>query len=375
MVHFIWISLTLFVIIFLCLKIYGAIRYFGSGLPDKPRMLITAAVCAAFAVSAGVTGFGVYFIALMHLTAFFLICDIIAFVLKKTGRVKKPSRFREAVRKSGAVPLLLTALMLTYGYFNIYHIVRTEYTVFAEKNIREEGYTIVFISDLHYGVTLDKSQLEEACASIGKENPDIVVLCGDIIDERTSLAQMREAFSVLGSISSRYGVFYVYGNHDKRFYSAEYTKEQLDEATAQSGIRVLDDSVLEINQEIALIGRADRGYGNLARKPAAELTAGLNSDLAWIVLDHQPTDYAEVEANGGDLILSGHTHAGQLWPTGIITDMLHLDEMNYGYKKQGNLNAIVSSGIAGWGYPLRTAKHSEYVVVYLKSYFHNQKDI
>lgn len=373
MIHFIWISLTLFVVIFLCLKIYAAIRYFGKGLPDKLRLFITAAACALFTVSVGVTGFGVYFIALTHLTAFFVLCDIAALAVKKIRRRKEPSRFWMAAYKSGAVAASLTAVMLAYGYFNMYHIVRTEYTVFSEKNIRDEGYTIVFLSDLHYGVTLDKGQLEEACASIEKESPDIVVLCGDIIDERTSLAQMREAFGVLGSISSRYGVFYVYGNHDKRFNYSEYTPKELSDAVEQSGIRVLDDSVLEINQEIALIGRADRGYEGFERKPFAELTDGLNPERAWIVLDHQPADYAEVENNGGDLILSGHTHAGQLWPTGIVADLLHFDEMNYGFKKQGNLNAIVSSGIAGWGYPLRTSKHSEYVVVYLKSYF--QKDM
>lgn len=363
------------IVIFICLKIYGIIRYLGRGLSRKTRIVITTAACVLFILSVSATGFGLYLVTVMHLTAFLILCDICAFAVRKIRRGRKPSRFWEAAYKSGLIAALLTALTLTYAYFNMYYIIKTEYSVFSEKNLREEGYTIVFLSDLHYGVSLNKSQLEAACASIEREAPDIVVLCGDIIDERTTLSQMREAFGVLGTISSRYGVFYVYGNHDKRFHAAGYTEEQLADATAQAGILILEDSVCEINQELILIGRADRGYGELERKSAAQLVEGLNPDREWIVLDHQPADYAEVEKNGCGLILSGHTHAGQLWPTGIFAGLLHLDEMNYGFRKQGGLNAVVSSGIAGWGYPLRTEKHSEYVVVYLKSGRQNQNDI
>lgn len=52
---------------------------------------------------------------------------------------------------------------------------------------------------------------------------------------------------------------------------------------------------------------------------------------------------------------------------GLFASLFHFDELNYGEQKQGNLNAIVTSGIAGWGYPIRTEKHSEYVVVNLIS--------
>lgn len=373
--YFIWLSLFLFVIIYICFKIYGAVRYLGRNLPGKIRILITAAACVSYTASVLIIGFGVYFIILMHLASFLLLFDIVFFIIRKIRRGRNLPRFWEAAYRSGLIAALCTALMLGYGYFNMYHIVRTEYTVFTEKNIREDGYTIVFISDLHYGISLDRGQLEDVCASISGESPDIVVLCGDIVDERTTLSQMREAFDVLGKTASRYGVYYVYGNHDKRFGAAEYTEYQLTDAVSKSGIQILDDSVREINEELTLIGRADRGYGENARKSVASLVDGLNPESEWIVLDHQPADYNEVENNGGDLILSGHTHAGQLWPAGIFAELLRLDEMNYGYKKQGNLNAIVSSGIAGWGYPLRTSKYSEYVVVYLKSYFHNQKDM
>lgn len=74
--YFIWLSLFLFVIIFICLKIYGAIRYFGRNLPVKLRIPITAAVCVLYTASVITVGFGVYFIILMHLASFLLLSDI-----------------------------------------------------------------------------------------------------------------------------------------------------------------------------------------------------------------------------------------------------------------------------------------------------------
>ena len=70
---------------------------------------------------------------------------------------------------------------------------------------------------------------------------------------------------------------------------------------------------------------------------------------------------------GTALILSGHTHAGQILPIGLISPMFHMNDLNYGYVKEGNLNEIVTSGIAGWRYPIRTEKHSEYVIIDIKN--------
>ena len=65
-------------------------------------------------------------------------------------------------------------------------------------------------------------------------------------------------------------------------------------------------------------------------------------------------------------MLSGHTHAGQIWPVGLITSLFDKGTINYGQRQVGNLDVIVSSGMAGWGYPVRTGKHCEYVVVHIR---------
>lgn len=85
------------------------------------------------------------------------------------------------------------------------------------------------------------------------------------------------------------------------------------------------------------------------RKSSDELLEGVDTGDFLLLLDHQPVELDKNGAAGYDLQLSGHTHAGQMWPVGPLTTMLHLTEWNYGYRKQGSFQAVVTSGIAGWG--------------------------
>ena len=77
--------------------------------------------------------------------------------------------------------------------------------------------------------------------------------------------------------------------------------------------------------------------------------------------DHQPLGLAKNAAAGVDLTVSGHTHAGQIFPIGLLDRLVQFNEMNYGCREQNGMYAVVTSGICGWGYPIRTEAHSEYV--------------
>ena len=79
------------------------------------------------------------------------------------------------------------------------------------------------------------------------------------------------------------------------------------------------------------------------------------------MLDHQPSELEAADRAGYDLLLSGHTHAGQIWPTGLISQAVGIVELNYGQRKLDHLQVIVSSGIGG--YPIRTSRHCEYVII------------
>lgn len=294
-----------------------------------------------------------------------LITDGIVFIIKKIRRNKEYSKLYEKIYRSGVIAVVLTAVVIGYGRYNIFQVVRTEYTLQTQKDIQSEGYKLVLLSDLHYGVSMNDEQLQKVADRISEEHPDIVVLDGDIVDENTRSAQMKSAFKILGTIGSKYGIYYTYGNHDKNNYSTtpNYTVDQLAETIKENNIQILEDDTTVINDEVVLIGRADRGDGNSSRQEISELTSKLDENKEWIVLDHQPSDYDNVKKAGCDIILSGHTHAGQIWPAGLLASLFHFDELNYGKIQRGKFNAVVTSGIAGWGYPIRTEKHSEYVVL------------
>lgn len=369
---FIWIVLPIIaigaVIFYLFRKIYRAVD-FCKGEMKKSKKNIAAIVGTVLILTPAVALKGTWFFVLLHLAAFLLIIDLIMWIGKKVRKDDDMPKAVSFLYRTGIVAIALTVATLTYGYFNIFNVISTNYTVTTEKNIRSEGYKLALISDLHYGITLNKEQLEIVVERINKENPDIVILDGDLVDESTTLPQMKEAFKTLSGIHNKYGIYYVYGNHDKNNYTLKpyYTPKALAEEITKDGITILEDNVEKINNDLVLVGRADRGDGNFIRKNITALTKGLDKNKQWIVLDHQPCEYSEVKKAGGDIILSGHTHAGQILPIGLISPMLHMNDLNYGYVKEGNLNEIVTSGIAGWGYPIRTEKHSEYVIINIKN--------
>lgn len=281
------------------------------------------------------------------------------------------------------LPFFLTALIIFYGYLNTQVIIRTEYQVETQKNIRLEGYTVAFLSDLHIGTTMKPEKLERICKKIEENDPDFVILGGDIVDESSSLEEVKQTFRILSEIDSEFGTFYVYGNHDKGFYDSAcaFTPEQLEDSIRSCGITILEDETVVLNGELILSGRRDRteaAHAGVKRASAAKLsgewkwgtgdkeTAGMNAECYHIIVDHQPRGIEQNAAASFDLMLSGHTHGGQIWPVGLITKWTDKGTVNYGQTNIEGMDVIVSSGIAGWKYPVRTGKHCEYVIVHVE---------
>ncbi|MBE5960906.1 MAG: metallophosphoesterase [Lachnospiraceae bacterium] len=287
---------------------------------------------------------------------------------EKESPEKKPKqtayRIWENLYGCGLIPVLLAAVMMGYGFYNIHHVVEKDYTVTTQKKIGEEGLKVAMISDLHYKTTMDAEKLAKIAEEIEAKNPDLVVLCGDLVDESTTYEQMQEAFEVIGTIKSRYGTYFVYGNHDTQPYTnnKSFTKEQLQSTIEQAGIRVLEDEICQLGDNLVLVGRKDIGFDlEEPRLSLEELLEGVDPDSYILVLDHQPAKAAESKGAGADLQLSGHTHGGQIWPGGIVNDLAGI--VNYGAEKEGDFEVIVSSGVAGWGYQVRTAYQCEWLLV------------
>lgn len=368
MLRFLVISLLLMTVVAIYLFFYirrAVCFYSGQG---KQRWITVVSVIAAVVFSGcAINVFGMGALILLHVASVAVCMDALNLLLKKTAGKNRPLKTWSAVYRCGLVPLMVTALILGYGYFHMRDVCRTEYAVSVEKPLREEGYKIALITDLHYPTTMEEHRLEKYCGQISKQKPDIVLLGGDIVDERTSRNDMEKAFSALGKISNQFGIYYVYGNHDKALYANNppFTPEQLEQAIKAQGIKTLCDETVDINGEILLTGRRDRSESS-GRAGTAQLLRGKDKRKCLLLLDHQPAELKENAGAGIDLQLSGHTHGGQIWPVGLIIDVLGFGELNYGYKKIASSQFLVSSGIAGWGYPIRTGARSEYVIVNVK---------
>ncbi len=220
--------------------------------------------------------------------------------------------------------------------------------------------TIAVASDIHLGTIMESRRLGAIAARINALEPDIVLLPGDIVDESVSLAEEEKMISALRSIRAPLGVFSVPGNHE---YYGGLAKNM--EYLTRGGVRVLQDEAFAVGGAFILAGRKDPTalrFGE-TRKALAEIlgSAGVDRALPVILLDHQPLRLKEAEEAGVDLQLSGHTHAGQLFPLNLINKRIY--EQYWGYLRKGRTQYYVSCGVGTWGPPVRTGSVPEIVRV------------
>lgn len=249
----------------------------------------------------------------------------------------------------------ITMLMIC-GYLKYRWKVRTEIPIEVNKPlIGKDSLKIVGISDLHLGYTVGKKEFEKWVDLINAENPDLVIIAGDIVDNGTRPLIEWDIASSFRKIEAP--IYTCLGNHE--YISG--IQESLG-FIEESEIHLLRDSYIEIDSCLYIVGRDD--ITNKRRKSIEELTTNLDKSKPVIMLDHQPFHLAETEQAGIDIQFSGHTHRGQVWPISRITDAIY--EVSHGHKRKGNSHIIVSSGIGLWGGKFRIGTQSEYVVITLK---------
>ena len=305
-----------------------------------------------------------------HVMAFSLLVGAVNRLMKNIGGDKYKRGFFtwKTIYGFGIIPVVLATSVMLGGYINMNTVTSTNVTIGTQKDIRQSGYRVALIADVHYGVSIDKAELARICAEISAASPSIVVLCGDIVDENTSKQGMADVFGALGGINSEFGVFYVFGNHDRQLYAwddRKFTEKELVQTIESSGITLLSDETFSINDEFTVVGREDAAYeGESVRAPIAELVKDVDTTDFILMLDHQPRQYKENGEAGVDLLLSGHTHGGQIFPANLMFDLFGINEAVYGYTKiNETTQAFVTSGFAGWGFPVKTCAPAEYVLI------------
>ena len=218
--------------------------------------------------------------------------------------------------------------------------------------------TIVAVSDLHLGDLIRRPRLERYVDMINREDPDAIFIVGDLFDRNLHSVEHQKMDDVLKRLQAKYGVYAVLGNHE---YIGKVN--QAAEIMSRSGITLLRDAAVTIDERLVIIGRDD--FTNKSRKALDTIVAGLQgADLPLVVLDHQPVGISESVSAGADLHLSGHTHNGQVFLYRYIVSRIF--EHAYGYRKTAKTHVYVSSGLGLWGAPVRLGSRSEYLCINLE---------
>jgi uncharacterized protein len=191
--------------------------------------------------------------------------------------------------------------------------------------------------------------------------PDLILLPGDIVDQTTDgVMRFAEAFQIL---KAPLGVFGTTGNHEYYVGLARAL-----EFCKAAGIRMLMNENVELPNGLVIAGIEDRTAKHVGgtRPTVTQLLNPVAADKPTILLNHTPaTDEAlEAARAGADLMISGHTHGGQIWPFSYLTRLAF--KFNRGLYRLGENSAIfTSTGIGTWGPPMRIGAPPEIVLIRL----------
>lgn len=258
----------------------------------------------------------------------------------------------------------LTAVTVLGGALHAHRIQHVSYEVAVARAADVSDIHILLLSDLHLGAVGSEERLATIVEQINSQKPDVVCIAGDFFDtDFASIEDPQAARDTLRELKATYGVYACPGNHD-----AGSTARQMTAFLQDCGIRLLADEYTLIDDRLYLVGRRDASpigsFDGQSRQPLADFFSPADPTLPVVVMDHNPMHLDEY-TEGVDLILSGHTHQGQLFPANLVTDGLYAVDYGY-YRRDAHSPAmIVTSGVGYWGMPIRVGTDSELVSIRL----------
>lgn len=275
---------------------------------------------------------------------------------------------------------LFTALaLLGYGLVHAQRTVVTRYELELDKGAGNmKQMRIALIGDLHLSVNSRPETTRRMVELINAEQPDVVLVAGDIFTSSYAGLSHPEAYSeALRGIESKYGVYAVYGNHDVEEtlfggfpispVSQAFRSAQMEDFVRDCGFTMLYDETVVLGDGVQLAGRVDgekAGDGTKNRMSAEQLLADADRSLPVLVLQHEPKQFQALKEAGADVALCGHTHAGQLFPGNLVIPLFN--ENAWGYEKVHDLHTFVTAGVGYYGPPMRVGTNSEITVIDMK---------
>ena len=295
-------------------------------------------------------------IVFLHVMLFFLLFGLIFRVIKAISG-KKPRLYLQ-----GWLALAVSVIYLVIGYILCNNVWQTDYSLKTDKQIGT--LKVALIADSHLCTTFGADGFAKHLDTIMEQDPDILVISGDFVDDGTDRENMVKACEALGKLDVKYGVWFAYGNHDKGYYGSEhrgFSAQDLEENLKKNNVKILMDSYELIDDRFYIVGRKDKSDKD--RAELADVIKDVDKDKYIIVLDHQPADYEKESETDADLVLSGHTHGGQFFPVTYVGEWIGANDRTYGYEERNDTEFIVTSGISDWAIKFKTGTKSEFVII------------
>jgi predicted MPP superfamily phosphohydrolase len=271
-------------------------------------------------------------------------------------------KYLALLRTAAFIAGILLSILALYQGFRA-PVVRDYEIGLSQLPPQYDGLVLVAISDLHVGTFLDEKWLEKRVDQVNALRPDIVVLLGDLFEGDSPGERKKSMMHLFHDISAPLGVWGVTGNHESHG-GLDSTIQFLEEA----GVHMLRNRWSELEPGLVLAGIDDRQDHNRTPDTTGQIgraLAGRPSLCATVFLSHRPQRAEEVAAAEVGLMLSGHTHGGQLWPFSYISDLAN--PLLAGKYIINGMPVIVSRGTGTWGPRMRLWYPCEILRIVLRS--------
>jgi predicted MPP superfamily phosphohydrolase len=270
---------------------------------------------------------------------------------------------RKFFRGLAAAGLVGASCASAYGlWFEPFNYELTETDVFIRGLPPAfEGFRVALLTDVHHSRLVPVEEVRRVVALTNGAGPDLVALTGDYTTSRRRYVE--PCAEALGGLRAPSGVWAVLGNHD------HYTDGELTaRALARNKINVLSNANTLLRRgadELRLAGVDDWGWG---KADWGRALGGVDLSRPSVLLSHEPAVLDMAETRGVSLILSGHTHGGQVRLPFVGAPARYVEEFRYMgglYEREGT-QLYVSRGTGMIGLPLRIGARPEVAVIRLR---------
>ena len=255
------------------------------------------------------------------------------------------------------------SLVASYPIFIERNIVQINRYKILVDNLPESfnGIRLVHLTDLHLGFMVSESFIDRIVNKTNKLKPDIIICTGDYVHKSNSTEEIDKVWPILSKLKAKYGVFSVLGNHDHwaDFERSMYWLERTGQNTRHSCKQIYKGK-----ERILIAGAGDYWEDDLKIDKSFSCS---DHDDCRILLSHNPDSVDTQYHTPLSLVISGHTHGGQVVIPFLGPPKLPVKNKEYssGLIETGKAKVFISRGI-GWAiYPVRFNCYPEIAVLEL----------